>query len=486
MKTRYNKSWFLFIIRILIIACFTTCMLLFIFSYFIERSFKEYSIAQNISELNSVIDSIESELSYIDSNVDRNNIIQNITLILTSHPRLYVHIIDDHNETLYKTRGPNLLLALKQLGIDELIMNRSTPTWNYGTNTYRLAGSQFTTEEGKTYTIITAIGRDLQLQFFKRLHDGLMLLVLTSCVLVLFGTLLTIYYTQKPINSLIKKIESINSKSLNYRIPSSSVPTKYISLVKAFNNMLARMEEVFQRQNNFTADIAHEMRTPITNLTTQTQIALNNARTTSEYKEILYSNLEEFEKLSQIITDMLFLAQTDNKQLVPKMSEIKLDTLFNTMFEYFEPLSEDKNIHIKLEGNCNPIMGDKLMMSRAISNLLSNAIRYTPENKDIIVTLKQLNKNNILIVIANPGKKIDAYHLPHLFERFYRTDESRQRNGEGAGIGLAIVKSIIESHKGDITVESDEISTRFIITLPCIPTNKKQSKFKQSYRKFNL
>jgi two-component system, OmpR family, heavy metal sensor histidine kinase CusS len=229
------------------------------------------------------------------------------------------------------------------------------------------------------------------------------------------------------------------------------------------------MEDVFHRQRNFTADIAHEMRTPITNLTTQTQIVLNNARTTDEYREILYSNLEEYEKMSQMISDMLFLAQADNRQLVPNLIDIDLHNMITLMCEYFEPLTDEKNITFNLDGSCSHVQGDKMMLGRAISNILSNAIRYTPENQVITITLKQVNEKRVQIVISNPGKKIASKHLPHLFDRFYRVEKSRHRNGNdsaGTGIGLAIVKSIIETHKGTISAESDEQSTRFIINLP--------------------
>jgi two-component system, OmpR family, heavy metal sensor histidine kinase CusS len=455
--------------RLPLVVCLLTCGLLYCFSFFIERSFEKLSIQQNVSELNSVIDSIERELVYYSPDDNRDEFIQNLLLILTGHHRLFVYIIDDAGKIVYRTRGPNLAFAKTQIDFDTIIKNHSTDVWNQDKASYRVAASSVVIENGKQYTTIAAVGRDLHIEFIQRLHDGLGLLISIACILALIGSFISIYFTQKPINRLIKKIEKINLKSLNYRIPTSLVPIKYVSLVKAFNNMLNRMEDVFQRQRNFTADIAHEMRTPITNLTTQTQIVLSNARSTNEYREILYSNLEEYEKMSQMISDMLFLAQADNRQLVPNLIDIDLHDMITMMCEYFEPLTDEKNIIFNLEGNCSHIQGDKMMLGRAISNILSNAIRYTPENRIITITLSQVSEKRIRITIANPGKKIDSKHLPHLFERFYRVDESRHRNGKdrsGTGIGLAIVKSIVETHKGSIYAESDEQSTRFIINLP--------------------
>ncbi|WP_176700333.1 heavy metal sensor histidine kinase [Gilliamella sp. Gris1-4] len=453
--------------RLPLIVCLLTCGLLYCFSFFIERSFEKISIQQNVSELNSVIDSIERELVYYSPDENRDEFIQNLLLILTGHHRLFVYVIDENGKIVYRTRGPNLTVAKNHIDFDTIITNHSTAIWNQDKASYRVAASRVVIENGRQYTTIVAVGRDLHIEFIRRLHDGLGLLIAIACILALIGSFVSVYFTQKPINRLIKKIEKINFKNLNYRIPTSLVPIKYVSLVKAFNDMLSRIEDVFQRQRNFTADIAHEIRTPITNLTTQTQIVLSNARTTKEYREILYSNLEEYEKMSQMISDMLFLAQADNHQLVPNLIDIDLHSLITMMYEYFEPLTDEKNIAINLEGNCSHIQGDKMMLSRAISNILSNAIRYTPENQTITITLSQVSEKRIRIIISNPGKKVDSKHLPHLFDRFYRVDESRHRNdSSGTGIGLAIVKSIIETHKGSIYAESDEQSTRFIINLP--------------------
>lgn len=455
--------------RLPLIVCLLTCGLLYCFSYLIERSFEKFSIQQNVTELNSVISSIERELTYYSPDDNRDEFFQNLLLILTGHHHLFVYIIDDSGKILYRTRGPNLMLALKPDEFEKIVSEHTTAISNMDKSSYRIAASRVMVEPHNQYTTIVAVGRDLQLEFINRLRNGLGLLIAISCVLALIGSIISIYYTQKPINRLIKKIERINMKSLNYRISTSTVPIKYVSLVRAFNNMLSRMEDVFLRQRNFTADIAHEMRTPITNLTTQTQIVLNNARSTEEYREILYSNLEEYERMSLMISDMLFLAQADNRQLVPNLIDIDLHNMLSLMCEYFEPLTDEKNIAFNLEGNCAHIQGDKMMLARAISNILSNAIRYTPENQIIRIVLSQVTDKRVKIIISNPGKKIDSRHLPHLFDRFYRVDESRHRNGNdasGAGIGLAIVKSIIETHKGSIYVESDEQSTRFIINLP--------------------
>ncbi|MEX5990473.1 heavy metal sensor histidine kinase, partial [Providencia hangzhouensis] len=258
------------------------------------------------------------------------------------------------------------------------------------------------------------------------------------------------------------------SENLSVRLDPDSVPNELKQLTKSFNQMLVKIEDVFVRQTNFSADIAHEMRTPITNLMTETQISLSKNRSKEELVEVLYSNLEEYNRLSRMISDMLFLAQADDNRLIPEKKVINIKTEIELIFDYFEYLAEENEIKLKLIGDTDPIMADKDMLRRAITNLISNAIRYTPKGDSVSINISNV-KNGIELIISNPGMKIPEEHLAKLFDRFYRVDKSRQRKNEGSGIGLAIVKSIILAHKGRITVTSDDFSTRFTVFLPKEP-----------------
>ncbi len=229
--------------------------------------------------------------------------------------------------------------------------------------------------------------------------------------------------------------------------------------------MIERIEDVFTRQSNFSADIAHEIRTPITNLVTQTEITLRQTRSVKEYQDILYSNLEEFSRMSNMVSDMLFLAQADNNLLIPACMSINLKTEIIKVFDFFEALAEERGVSLHLTGSPSSVTGDPSLLRRVFSNLLSNALRYTPAGYSVSVSVTE-GAEEVQLVVENPGIPIPAEHLPRLFDRFYRVDPSRQRKGDGSGIGLAIVKSIIGAHKGKIFVTSDAISTKFIIILP--------------------
>ena len=194
-------------------------------------------------------------------------------------------------------------------------------------------------------------------------------------------------------------------------------------------------------------------------------MALGKSRSLEEYRELLYSNLEEQERLTKMVNDMLWLAQSDNGLLKPDWHCLNLAAEAQATIEFFDALAEEKNLDIELVSSDCYIMGDKAMLRRALSNLLSNAIRYTPRGETIFVRLEQ-QASTVSLSIENPGPDISPEHLPRLFDRFYRADPSRQRQTEGAGLGLAIVRSIIEIHEGSVNVKSENGLTRFTIVLP--------------------
>lgn len=267
-----------------------------------------------------------------------------------------------------------------------------------------------------------------------------------------------------PLHKIVAQIRLISAARLDTRIVPDEVPTELSDLARSFNEMLGRMEEAFVRLSNYSADIAHELRTPVANLMTQTHVALSQTRTVDQYREILYSNIEEYERMAQMIGDMLFLAKADNGLHPLNLESIDMAQEVQELFDYYEAWAEERRVTLSLEGAIT-VSGEKPMLRRALSNLLSNAVRHTPPGQAVSVRLATLDDGARTITIENPGEIIAPDHLPHLFERFYRVDPARQRSADGAGLGLAIVKSIVDTHAGHITVTSSEGRTRFVITL---------------------
>lgn len=267
-----------------------------------------------------------------------------------------------------------------------------------------------------------------------------------------------------PLRGISSRASDITADSLDQRIEAGKIPVELAEVVTTLNAMLGRLEESFDRLSDFSSDIAHELRTPVSNLLTQTQVTLSRARPVEAYQDVLASNAEELERLSRTIADMLFLAKSDNNLLTPTQERVDLRTEIAGMLEFYEALAEEKHLRLTLTGQTE-VTGDRLMLRRAVGNLLSNAIRHTPDHGRIDIALDG-DESGVRIRVSNTGATIPPEHLPRLFDRFYRADPARHHSGEGSGLGLAITKSIASAHRGSVSVSSQEGVTIFSLRLP--------------------
>jgi len=269
-----------------------------------------------------------------------------------------------------------------------------------------------------------------------------------------------------PLRNVSTMLASVSTSQLDKPIPTTDVPSDLREVIFAFNRMLARLNDSFKRLSEFSSDIAHELRTPINNMMLQTQVALSRQRDAEEYCTNLQSNLEEFRRLSRMIEDMLFLANADNHLLAPRKEAIDLHLEVAKLVEFFEIAASERRVSLVQRGEAPTIYGDRLMIQRALSNLLSNALRFTSKGKAIEVDIQQ-DENIVGVSVTNPGPDISDEHLPKIFDRLYRVDASR-REGQtvNVGLGLAITKSIMEIHGGTVTAESGNGRTRFTVQFP--------------------
>jgi two-component system heavy metal sensor histidine kinase CusS len=274
---------------------------------------------------------------------------------------------------------------------------------------------------------------------------------------------LVIRQALQPLNRLSDLAAKVSSEHLGERLDLSNLPIELKELAGVLNAMLNRLEASFQRLSQFSADIAHELRTPINTLLTQSQVALSKARSVEEYQDILASNIEELERLGSTIRDMLFLAKADKGALIPETQTVDLAKEAQRIIDYYQLLASEHHIHIALSGHAC-VRGDAILLGRALANLLSNAIRYANEGSKVTVSLSQ-TADHTLIEVTNQGPQIPAQHRPHLFDRFYRVESARSYEG-GTGLGLAITRSIVEAHQGQIELCDHPEHTCFRITLP--------------------
>lgn len=269
----------------------------------------------------------------------------------------------------------------------------------------------------------------------------------------------------RPLRRMTELAAGVSAQSLTTRLPVQNLPPELADLGQSLNAMLARLDDAFTRLSAFSADIAHELRTPLSNLLTHTQVTLTRPRSAADYEEALHSNLEDLQGMAQLVNDMLYLAKAEHG-LMPAASEaLDLTVEVEGLLEFFTPLAEEAGVVLSCHGAAT-VQGDRGMLRRALSNLLANALRFAPQEGQVRITLQQ-SATTVIIEVANQGEPIAQQALARLFDRFYRADPARSGGqGEHAGLGLAITRSIIHAHAGTIDCHCQDGWTRFRLQLP--------------------
>lgn len=384
---------------------------------------------------------------------------------LIGHHGLSVTIVRADGSVFYATPGPPLPTPL----LDAPAGKDKPLVWQQDGRAYRGIAARMDAGHAALPAPLVAVALDIghHQAFMASFKTTLWSAVLLGILLTLLLGWLAARRGLAPVRNMADAARGISASSLHDRLPVDQAPRELRELAQSFNAMLARLEDSFQRLSNFSSDLAHELRTPVSNLMTETQVAVSKSRPAEEYREILYSNLEEYDRLARMISDMLFIAKADNGLIVPRREDIDLASEIDGLIEYYQPLAEEKSIAVHRHGRA-ALSGDRLMIRRAIANLLSNALRHTPEGGRIEVRAETgLGEGEgAQIAVENSGSEIPAEHLPHLFDRFYQVDPSRHRHSDGAGLGLAIVKSIAETHRGTISVTSAHGRTAFVLRIP--------------------
>ncbi|WP_095112406.1 heavy metal sensor histidine kinase [Pseudomonas sp. Irchel 3H7] len=310
------------------------------------------------------------------------------------------------------------------------------------------------------------IGIDTE-TFHETQHNLLIALIGLAIVGVLMASALGYWVARiglKPLIKLSHEAQRLAPPLRAGRLRLSPLPPELEQFVDSFNSTLERVEQAYSRLESFNADVAHELRSPLTNLIGQTQVALTRGRSAEHYFEVLQSNLEELERLRSIINDMLFLASADQGNKATKLTSTSLAAEVATTLEYLDFILEDAQVEVQVSGDAL-VQIEVAHLRRALINLLSNAVQHTGPGQVIEVRI-EVEEHQVSIGVANPGSPIASEHLPRLFERFYRVDASRSNSGNNHGLGLAIVKAIALMHGGDVFVRSDRGMNTFGIYLP--------------------
>ncbi|MFM0665045.1 heavy metal sensor histidine kinase [Paraburkholderia sediminicola] len=325
--------------------------------------------------------------------------------------------------------------------------------------------------DGDTATVLIARNMSDRWRLLDRYRDKLNIAGAAGVILAMLLSYLLIRAAMRPLRDIATSAGLVTINRLNTRITVARVPSELEALVASLNAMLERVDLGFQRLSRFTADLAHDMRTPLGNMRGAAEVALARPRSADEYESVLASNLEECDRLSRMIENVLFLARAEHPQFVKHMREFDAGQELMRIAEYFEGIADDANVRVQVTGTAM-LTADLELFRRAVSNLLANAIRYTPRGGEITLDART-SAGEVRVTVSNQGQPIAAEHLERIFDRFYRIDPSRsalpssgssQGSTGSTGLGLAIVRTIMELHGGTVHAESDAQSTRFVLT----------------------
>ncbi|QFR49916.1 HAMP domain-containing protein [Sulfurimonas lithotrophica] len=273
-------------------------------------------------------------------------------------------------------------------------------------------------------------------------------------ILLLFIVNILINTTLQPVKKVVQDVHSISSNNLANRINTQKIPTEIEELVKTFNQLLENLEESFHRISSFSSDASHELKTPLTVMRGEIEVALRQERTSEEYKDILEDVLSETVRVQEIIEQLFLLTKKDTEELKANYKEVYLDEILTDSVSLIEKFAMKKSVSVKITKIIPiTIFANETLLKICIDNLLRNAISYSKEAGEVYVSVNE-NSIQYLLEIKDNGSGIAQKDLPFIFDRFYRADKARSRQKGGTGLGLAIVKMILDLHNYDIAVES--------------------------------
>jgi two-component system, OmpR family, heavy metal sensor histidine kinase CusS len=379
------------------------------------------------------------------------------------YQQFYIRLLDEHGNPILTT--PRMA---EQLDLAELrSRTRSRPerlvsmTGRNG-QAFRVtsASARVGTPAARTNTIEIAIDVAQEEELLRRYRFWFWASLLATSILFPLVGYGIARHGIRPVEEIAATARRITSTNLRERIQAEGYPSELASLAATFNEMLARLEESFEQISRFTADIAHDLRTPINNIRGEAEVALARARTVEEYREVLDSSLEEAERLSDLIGDLLFLARAESPLTDLHRQPMNVAELLAAVRDYYEATASDSGVSLITAGDSDHITAalDRPLMLRAVSNLVSNAIAHTPPGGSVTLAASAAEAE-ISIQISDTGAGIPAEALPRVFDRFFRVDPSRSRTSAGTpsggtGLGLAIVQSIMNLHGGSAAIDS--------------------------------
>ncbi len=258
-----------------------------------------------------------------------------------------------------------------------------------------------------------------------------------------------------PIDHVTRVARRISAEDLSQRLALDLPEDEVGRLARTFDEMIARLEDSFRRQREFTADASHELRTPLTAIKGQIEVALTKQRSAASYEEVLRTVNEEVDRLIRLVRSLLTLARADAGQIALAFEAVSLQSVVPGAVEQVRPLAAEHGVELRLSSNADAVVrADPDLLLQLLLNLLDNAVKHTPAEGIVSVSWRTID-GQVDLSVTDTGSGIAAEHLPRVFDRFYRADKARSRSAGGSGLGLSICRWIAEAHGGSISVESE-------------------------------
>ncbi len=313
--------------------------------------------------------------------------------------------------------------------------------------------------------IAMAINLQVIDQEMRAIQGVFLIAVPFTLVLVMVGAWWLSADALKPIRQIINTIRRINVKELNQRAPVADTDLEFIELVQVFNQMMERLERSFLQASRFSADAAHELKTPLAILQGELELALHQTETGSRMQQTLSNLLDEVSRLGSITRKLLLLSLADAGRMNLQKTSINLSIILHELAEDLDILAPEISLELAIEPDLE-VMGDRELIIQILHNLINNAIKYNLPNGWLKIIAKIID-NFVYITIVNSSQNVSPEEREHIFDRFYRADRSRNRTVEGFGLGLSLAREIARAHHGNLQIDPPSPnSTSFTLTLP--------------------
>jgi two-component system heavy metal sensor histidine kinase CusS len=374
------------------------------------------------------------------------------------YERFYIRVLDDQNHPLLTTPGMANALDLAELARQtQRRPERGISMKGRDGRHFRVTSvsAQVGSPATQIDTVQIAIDVSQKEQLLARFRFWFWVILLATFIIFPLVGYRIARQGIRPVEEMATTARHISSTNLRERILPEGYPFELASLAATFNQMLDRLEESFERISRFSADIAHDLRTPVNNIRGEAEVALARTRSAGEYRDVIESCLEEAVRLSDLIGDLLFLGRAESPLTNLRRERVDVGELLGGVQEYYEASAADGGISLTRAVASEPVVAelDRSLMQRAVGNLVSNALTHTPPGGAIILGTSA-DASTLRIVVSDTGVGIPAHALPKVFDRFYRVDSSRSQGLGGTGLGLAIVQSIATLHGGKAEISS--------------------------------